>query len=297
MSFAITVPYHASLTRKDGWRRADSDGRAFHVVRLHYYLKRRGLSGSLEVGPPLADITTTPGSTRVDEEERACEIEVTDTVETVRSMLSELEASERMVAELAASASVAGVFDLGAKVLSEATERYRAQASVEMHDTTCTRLKETWRIKQSITIDGDRSASPLYLASSYRRIGYDVYLIFLDHLLVRYERKGFQLRPRRVKVPPAPVDGRDWRRADNVSPNLNVPVKTLWFWELIKDRCPERAGNYVPDVSDPFVCAVEDLDVPRPSYRLPTEDVPSLYRLSNPAFESKWTGDLAPSEP
>jgi len=297
VGFAITVPYHVNLRRNEAWRRDDEEGKSFHVVRMHYYLDNRPFSGSLELGPPLADITTAPGSTRVDEEERTCEIEVTDTTETARSVLNELEASERLVAEITGSAVAAGVFNLSADALAEATERYRVQASQEIRNTECVRSKETWRLKQSITVDGDRSGSPLYLASSYRKVSFDVYLVFIDHLFVRYERRGLQLRSRRTKFPPAPKDGRDWKQADNVSARLNIPIKTLEFWELIKDRCPEKVGNYKPDVGDPYLCVATDLTADRPTFRLPTEDVPSLYKLSNEAFELKWPGELTSIEP
>jgi hypothetical protein len=258
---------------------------------LHYFLKERPMTGSLQVGPPVADVTTPAGTTRTDEQEFTCETECTNQYMTVRTMLSELEASERLVADLSASAKVGGLFDLTAKGLLEGSERFRVQAVDEIHDTATVRETRTWTLKQTISIDGDRAGSPLYLASSYRKVGFDVYLAFIDHLVVRYERQGFQLRPRRVKLP-APTHTNRWQDGANVSPTLNVPLRSISFWELIQNRCPLRVGDYVPEVTEPHMCTVGEAIESRPTYTLPTEKVPSLYALSNAAFDLKWSDKL-----
>lgn len=290
------MPYEVNLKKKENWRRIDSD-KDFDVVRLHYYCKSRDLLGSLQVGAPVAEITTTPGSIRIEVVEHTRELEVTKTLETTRNILAELEASERLVNEISAAAKVSGVFDLSANTMREITQRYRFQASTELHDSTCVHETKSINIRQEITVDGDKSPSPLYLTTSYRKVGYDVYLAFIDHLHVSYKRRGLQIRPRRVKSPPAPLDGRHWQRASNVSLNLNIPIKTLWFWELIRDRYPERGGGYQIEVPQPHECTVSDLNVKAPTYSLPTEAVPSLYQLSSDAFQLKWSKSLRPSEP
>lgn len=297
MSFSVTVPYEVSLCRPDGWRRAASRDREFSVLRLHYHLRSRPHIGSLQVGPPLADITTAPGTQRVDEDERTYEVQVTDERATVRKILTELEAARTFVDEVAAKVSLVASLDLSARGLSEETSRLRQEASEEVRAGETVRRTVSWRLRQSLSVDGEKSGSPLYLVSSYRRIGYDVHLVFVDCLTVRYERQGMQIRSRRNKLPPAPLDGRHWRQAANVSATLNIPIKTLWFYELVENRCPQKVGDYEPEVTKPHAVDVSTFDSVAGTYPLPTEDVRSLYKLSNAAFPLKWSDELAASEP
>jgi hypothetical protein len=250
------------------------------------------MEARLQYGPPLADLSTVVGSVRTDEETVVEDAEVTDEVATCRRIVRELSSSANFVAGLTPSLGA-----LSPHLLAELGTKLRQEVVNESIERSTIRRRKTLTIRQKLTIEGRSGSEPIYLVSTYQKVGFDVYLSFFDYLTVRYQRSGAQVRHRRIKVPPAPTDGRNsWLSFGNVSEPLNVPVMTLWMWRFIEHRYPLLEAGYDQGVDDPHHVAKDDLNVEMNSRRrLADPDEPSLYYLSNAAFPLKWDRRFAES--
>ena len=293
---AITIPYYRALAKPGGWRRTPADEHGFYVVRLHYHLKRRPERGELYRGSPIADISVPTGVTRVDVSETVEEFEIVDERASAVELLAEHQVVDEFVTELSATLGLKQVLSLSASDRSSLQERWleRISSGTTRRNAVTRSTKTTF--SSSITVDGNTAGKTLYLVSSYRLHQYDVYLAFVDYLIVEYQRQGFQIRRRRHTQPPwlpeqREAAGGDWKRAPNVIPSLNWPIRTLGFWIPVTERCPVLESGYTVQVPEPNEVQVSAIRRKR-THPLRTESCDSLYKLSAAAFPPKWTDDL-----
>lgn len=295
MSFSIAVPYFERLKSPSGWSRTDGQRRGFHVLRLHYYFRSQDGVGRLFSGEPLADIAVARGMVREDQQVWSGEIERTDVSATSQQLVLELECASKFASEIAGSlGSPSTGVGLSSKAIAEASTRFREEVRKELTHTETVRTKVTWEYTEKLTVDGSKSNGPLYVQSQYRRRTYDVFLSFVDFLFIDYEHQHFWQRRRRVKYPPVPAASNDWRRRPNATRPLNIPLRTITYWELVERRYPVVAGAYTPDVGNPLGVEFAELLGEGPTYAFPSEpNLKSLYNYSNKAFPLKWTRALA----
>jgi len=286
LNFHVAVPYFETLKSQQGWERTPGSKHGYYVVRLHYYFKQRKARGKLYSGEPLADISSTPGVLREDQETWSGELERTDIVSTAQSVVIELECASKLASEISShlGIAIAGA-SLDGKTVAELTSRYRQEARQEIATSSSTRQKVTWSYSMKLTVDGSKSSGPVYVYSNYHRRTYDVYLAFFDYLFIEFEKRHLWERRRGIKYPAIPANSRKWQKRPNVSPVLNIPLKTMTFWELVEMRPGIVQGEYSPEVDDPFEVQIEDLDGEGPTYAFPVpRKTGSLYRYSNYAF-------------
>jgi hypothetical protein len=280
--FSLTVPHYVKLRKPESWRPHPAHDHGFQVFRFHYHLAVQPALGRLYCGPPVGDLTVTKGVVRTDIRETTAEAEETDEVASSRELLQENQTAQELAVELSGRLTVPGMVDLNQRWLERLT------LGLSTRQTVTARRSITFRTE--LTVDGGKVDGEVLLASSYRKVTYDVYLVCIDYLNVIYERSGAQLRRRRIKLPPPPQP-QDHRQAPNEFPRLNWPIKTFSFWRLIPERSPVKGAGYNVEVGRPFELTVAELNA-AVSHPLPTEKVPTLYELSNAAFHPKWDHDL-----
>ena len=302
VDLSVAVPYYVKLSRPSGWRRVPDNDYGFHIVRLHFVLRKQPEVGRLYRGSPLADVTVEPdgasSEVTVTREER---VHVVDEREAFTESLVEHEALSAFAGDL--SASLLGGLAIGPSIKANVTMQEKLVSSISQRfgtrSVSTSEKTKTFTGRYTIPSSAERS----YLVPSYRRRQFNVYLEFIDHLVVEYSKKSL-LSPRsRTKIPPANgVQSKSWsqprpkwRNAPNVI-EVHWPLFMIQYWELVPDYCQLLKEGYDVEVSTPEDVEFLPFDTKRAvQHPLRASNVLSLYQLAERAFPRRWDPALAAS--
>ena len=149
-------------------------------------------------------------------------------------------------------------------------------------------VSQTLREKKTVTwkgvIDPEKFEpnEKIVLAKAYKRYSFDLYLVFIDYLIVEYrQRTKWAVVFKRTKSPKVQGAGHP-----NIFP-CNIPLASLRFWRQLPDALlPIEEPKYVLEVNDELDIVTQDLVTTK---KFPVKLPPprTLYDLSEEAFPKK----------
>jgi hypothetical protein len=270
----LTVPTTTELSSAAGWTERD---RSYIAVRHHLYLRHSGNPGPLHFGEVVSGVRAPDEITS--QLVSGYECEVTNLSE--RESLSELILSESSVSKAGADL-LQNLFHVSAEDTSSISER----TTETTHTATTVRTKVSFNVTANVPAG---YTNTLCVVRAYRRVIYDVYLVFSDALQVNTSRIPLS---RIGATPPLPSPAsKDWTRRPNVLRNGHgLPVCRISYWEPIDSSCILLAEEELATrstVDRPHDVSIAPLAA-GPTQPFPTESVPSLYRLASVAFKKPW---------
>jgi hypothetical protein len=279
----FSIPYVTELEQETGWERLPGAHHMYRVIRCHYLLKDRQVKPACtgEVVDALASVAGITqkytDTVEVEHTTQKCEQAVKESLMTEQSML-------KFASELSAGIGSDALGKLAASVKNEAqltlTNSFRNSFQVQVSQSL--REKRTTTKEYEIDPKKFRKDEKVVLATAYNRRAYDLYLLFVDYLTIKYERPPWALKLKRTKLPE--IVGN--------KPHLNVmkcdlPLVSILYWQqLPKTVLPFYETDYKLEVDDPFELKTVEFSGGRPPHVEPRAK-PSLYEISNKPFPLK----------
>jgi len=279
----FTIPYLTALTKEEGWDRDPNSEHTYSIVRAHYAVREHQLNDPSKGGEVVGVSTSLRGASQKITESKEYEYTEVRMRQSVQESLLEEETITEITSSIAASLG-AGV----AKLSGELKSSIKAQLKQSFKNTFTVQITESAKERKVKTleyvVDSDQfgANTRLVTAKAYKRHALDLYLVFVDYLLVEYRRPPLGVRLKRNKLPA--ITGK-------VHPNiikLDWPLVSMLFWRQVPDSLllvPEK--DYRIEVDDPFEIMIQELTVTkRFPVRLPPK--PSLYELSEMFPRKRW---------
>jgi hypothetical protein len=280
---AFTLPTDAALRHRDGegWEQV-ADHR-WHAVRMHYFAKPLGRVGDLAWGKPVREISVVaPGVSIEQTLTEQVTIECADTREVVLETVEVEESIRRLTSELRLAAGLPG--QAAATAASEAVARLQTQLRSQQtsrRSTTAT-TSQTW--SEQVTVTYTEPSHRTYLLPCYEKVAYELHLEFLDSLTVEYRRPSrLALRRRKFKIPAGPTTGAGhWTATNHNIMNFHSVLARIELWRpMVRSTVSASEGDArIGTVADPFEVSLLEIQDPARGGRCPTEDVQSLYQLT-----------------
>jgi hypothetical protein len=283
--FWINLPHEVHVKNPQAWIQSGEE--EYFLYRTHWYIKARQLCEPAKIGEKISIFESPAGEGRKWSGSHEVEWEVVDTTESIRQMLRQEDSKSAIETELQGEISAFSLAKTASK-LKGTLERDLRTSLTETSKTTRTitnSTKTTFSWEFPIPV---RSSDRWVAASVYQRWAYDIYLAWVDYLIVRYDRPGlFGIRTERFKYPQPPQGG---QKAQNWI-EIGLPRFTLLFWELMPSSTSIKTeSEYVQELTDPF--DVEIVPLLGPLSRTDKPVVPSLYSLSNSCFPFRHKKDI-----
>ena len=278
----FTIPYLTELRNEDGWNRDPNSEHTYSIVRAHYAVREHQLNEASKGGEVVGVSTSLKGASQKITESKEYEYTEVRMRQSVQEALLEDETITEITSSIAASLG-AGVAKLSGDVKSSLKTRikesFKKTFTVQITEGAKERRVKT--LEYVVNPEQFGANARIITAKAYKRHALDLYLVFLDYLLVEYKRPPFGVRLRRNKLPAI---------AGNVHPNIikfDWPLVSILFWRQVPDSLllvPEK--DYTIEVDDPFEVITQELTLTKTfPVRLPAK--PSLYELSETAFPKK----------
>ncbi|HLN97107.1 MAG TPA: hypothetical protein VK208_01360 [Pyrinomonadaceae bacterium] len=284
MSKPITfsIPYVTELEQEAGWERLPGAHHMYRVIRCHYWLRDRQVKPAC-TGEVVDALSSVAGikekytdTVEVEHTTQRCDQAVWESLRTEESML-------KFASELSAGIGSDALGKLGANVKNEAqvTLQNSFRNTFQVQVSEGFREKRTTTKEYSIDPRKFRKDEKVVLATAYNRRAYDLYLLFVDYLTIKYERPPWALKQKRSKLPEI-VGGKHL----NVV-RCDLPLSTILFWQQLPNTVlPFYETDYKLEVEDPFEIQVENYSGGRTPY-VPPNVKPTLYEISNKPFPLK----------
>lgn len=286
MDIKLTLPFAEDLIKEAGWIQLDRY--LYFIARFHLHIEQKQTQDFV-VGDILRTFRTTPHAET--EVEKVFEEEVTtvDLRETTRSTALSKDLTEKIAATIAGAARPP-FYEVSANIGSalEQTIRSSVEESIRSGTTVSRRERKSFTVRQTIK----PGAPELQLAvAGYRKYRRDVYLHYIDYLIVEYRRTAFGLRKKKRNLP-RPVG----TAHINLIP-VHMPLFRLFYWRLEAESSllyTETEYQNLTKVAHPDRVTFEELHEPLRLSMPARESQPTLYTLSNIAFPLRWIDRKGP---
>lgn len=278
----FTIPYLTALNKEGGWDRDPTSEHTYSIVRAHYAVRERQLNEPSKGGDVVGVSTSLKGATQKITDSKEYEYTEVKMRQSVQESLVEQETITEITSSIGASLG-AGI----AKLSGDLKSSIRTQLKESFKNTFTVQITESAKEKKVKTLEymvdpaQFGANARLVTAKAYKRHALDLYLVFVDYLLVEYRRPPFGVRLKRSKRPTA---------KGGFHPNivkLDWPLVSMLFWRQVPDSLllvPEK--DYVIEVEDPFEITIQELTATK-SFPVKLPPKPSLYDVSEQVFPLK----------
>src|SRR5690349_6407810 len=278
----FSIPYVTELEQESGWERLPDDTDTYRVIRCHYLLRDRQVKPAC-VGEVVDALASVVGI----KQKQTDTVEVEHTIQRCDQAVKESLRTEETMVKFAS--------DLSAGIGSDKVGKIGATAKTEAQNKLMNSFRNTFQVQVNEAFQEKRTTTKEYeidpkkfrrdekvvLATAYNRHAYDLYLLFVDYLTIRYERPPWGLKQERYKLPEI---------VGNWHPNIikcDLALASIFYWQpLSKTVLPFYESDYRLEVTDPFEVLVEKFSGSS-TPRVKPEPRPSLYELSNKPFPFK----------
>lgn len=283
----FTIPYITDLKTEQGWQHDPNAEHTYSVVRCHFLLRtERQTSGPVKKGEIIGAVNSLAGVTQKVTLATEYEVTTVNLMESVEESLRESESVQEFVSSLSAGIDLGQIGKLSSEVKAQAKESLKASFKNTFKVQTSETRREKKTVTREITIDPAKYPPNVNLVTvkAYKEYACDLYLIFIDYLVVSYKRPPLGVRLKRSKLPPV---------VGNKHPNivrLDVPLASLIYWKQIPDTLLlADESTYVIEVADPLETRIEGLQDFNKTYPATIPPKPSLYDISEDVFpKKKW---------
>lgn len=278
----FSIPYLTELEQEAGWERLPNASHTYRVIRCHYMLRDRQVKPAC-VGEVVDALTSVTGI----KQKQIDTVEVEHTIQKCNQAVKESLITDESMVKFASDLSAGigsdtlGKIGVGARTeaLNKLTNSFRQTFQVQVSD--ALREKRTTTKEYEIDPDKFRRDEKVVLATAYNRRAYDLYLLFVDYLTIKYERPPWALKLKRYKLPEI-VAGKHLNAF-----SCDLPLASILYWQpLPKTVLPFYETDYKLEVNDPFEVLVGQVSG-NSKTRTEAKARPSLYEISNKPFPRK----------
>lgn len=277
----FTLPYITNLETESGWSSNPDDENKYSVVRCHFMLSGPNQLGDIKKGEKVDALQTLKGMEQEIISSNEYELTTVRVDEAVAESLREEESIEEFVSSLSLSIGS----EKGAKLSNEIKDSLKTRLHTSFKESFKVQVSETLREKKTVTwrgkIEQDKfeSNETIVLTKAYQQYSLNLYLLFVDYLLVEYTGSFIYLK--RKKFPPV-VKGTH----SNII-RLDLPLASILFWKQLPNTLLSvNQKGYKLEVEDPSEIEIQELkDYKKHPVKIPPK--PTLYDISERAFPKK----------
>lgn len=285
----FSVPVAGSLKRPNGWMQADDSEYVYYIFRYHFFIKKRQSELPPQMGERFRTFSSPSGeSTKIVESVTISE-RTTDFSSTLTSHYS----NSIQLADITTSiAANIGFRDLGG---AKAEIKGRLSETLENGILEERVIQRADHVEKEHTIMVERNipeniTKNYVVPAWYQQWSLDVYISFVDYLFVNYERKGLQIRRRRIKTPEA-AKRRNREDHSNLINMDNKAVCCIKYWQPLAHSRWVEEDSYHLNVEYPDDIIVSASERTHHGHSPRPLSLPSLYELSEKAFPHRFDRD------
>ncbi|BBB92544.1 MAG TPA: hypothetical protein PKA28_04050 [Methylomusa anaerophila] len=277
--YSLTIPYFVDLTKEANWECQDSKQTCFLTQRIHLFIKKRNLGTEVRTGEIIAAYSSPNGVKSTQEITGTFEHSYVKIDQTIQDTVDATEIAGHIFSDWKANLNIAGGYKLSSNINAKISEvvKNSTKCSSLLSKTVGTKSITSAAIRREISPDKDGKT---FWVKPYVQYAYDIYLSYVDFLLVEYKKSFLGLRKKRHKFP---------------GPHMNrhvfkMPLFSMHVWELLRysDWLVEEK-DYELQVEDPLEVEIAPfMQWTVPYMPIPVEGIPTLYQISNAAFPMKW---------
>lgn len=284
----ISIPFYKELTKERNWKSINK--KKFFISRLNLVIKEKQICNKIYNGEIIQGFSSPLGERTIEEIEYEEELSKIDFLRTINNYIVTQRNIENYINELGIHlgldkfAKIDNSFKFSSKKLFE--ETFNKNITFESSSTTS--IKRKYKVTKEFVPE---KYEKVYAVIPYKKVRYEVFLSFVDYLLVEYSCSMLGFRKKRVKHPCPNLK----RNFHNNKIIYKQPLFVADIWKPLDNNSiwlvPE--DKYQLEVQDPnsiFMkpfnnCSKKQyIEIPPYSFK----DIPTLYQLSNAAFPLKW---------
>jgi hypothetical protein len=276
----LTIPISVALTNERNWSALDDKKTCFFVMRFHFMLEDRQVKEPHRVGEKLAVFGAPKGGTVETVLSAEFEREDVHAISSVRTSLQESKVFASIAQKVGGEVGVKDLAKLSSGMESQVTAELKLAFS-ESHtveESSKRRVKVSFGIKNTLPSDG----RPVVAVPVFQRSAFDIYLAYVDWLVVEYQKKFYGLRKRRKNLPEivGGIHKNKW--------TAGIPLATAYYWKHLKDSSMMMfEDDYSIEVADPDEITIAPSQrTKRRAVSFPK--VPTLYQIARATFPVKW---------
>ena len=283
----LVVPSSVDLTQEKNWFQTDKY--QYLMLRYHLLIDEYQAESTTHPGEILASYHTTEFSEADTTKTFENEFTVVDTDETIISSVRTEEFNSTIQNELIAGIEIPP-YKISAGARAALEHKILSSISTSMKSTSSITRREKVSFQVHLTVIKD-SPEKIHAAACYRRTRLDVYLHYLDYLLVEYRTTTLGLRKKKKNLP-RPEGQKHVNRI-----RISQPLFTVLYWKLLPESSfcfLESKYEREEKVLRPDEVTLQPLDKSI-NLALPMKpERPTLYTLSNIAFPYRWIDRQGP---
>ena len=277
---SITVPFALDLTNENSWEKLGRH--RFRVVRCHFEIRDRILNEPHKVGEALAVYRSPKGVGIQHVTSSTFELEEVNRKKSITRFLSEYHSVREFAENFSAHVGLSR-FGVSANVRRQLSNKLRQEMLSQVEVSESSKVRETLSFMIENTIDPDIT-EPIVAVPAFKRKAFDLFLTYVDHLDVSYERSLWGLR-RKAKKYPQIVD---FNKHPNVC-KIGAPLATIYYWEFLPRSCVLKLEeDHEVQVYDFEKMKISEPVIERHDKAFSFPKVPTLYQIANAAFPLKW---------
>ena len=279
------IPYYKRLTSQNGWEQKDSLGTHYHVARAFFRLNIYQQPGPCKIGKKFEVSGHAHGMTTERVKIVEMETDIFNEIKSIEESIIETECILKVLSELTTVFGKGNILTKGGKVRSDFNLKTKHIFKNDFHITKTIRTRKCVRYEFKDTLPADFD-DRVCGVEAYQECRADLYLILIDFLNIKYERKMFGLR-KKIRKYPFPIN------RNGTHPNIikiGAPIASFKFYQLLPNSSLIiKDSEYRPEVTDDAMLEIIPCDSKlkdRPYWGVPRH--PSLYQLARVAFPKKW---------
>ncbi|WP_294612630.1 hypothetical protein [uncultured Bacteroides sp.] len=280
----FSIPGIIDLTKEKGWKSIGNKDAEFFIFRTHFAIKEH----SIEAGTKKGEIIRAIEKPEHISLKRTTTIEMSQEQISVEELFKQSSLEKEVINEILSDLSIAsdpnGSFSAKFKtaIQNEYKERIACKYCEYIKKTYTTRRVNTTKREIEVAFDKDYPCK-CYYVNVYQHYAYDIYMVGIDYLYVKYERSLLGIRRKRIKEPRI-IEGSKFNYY-----YLKIPLVSMTFWKhLPESTVIVPQDEYVKEVEDPDEIGYVPLAPVPFDKHFDMELSPSLYRIANAAFPFKW---------
>lgn len=276
----INIPYELDLIKSKSWQ--ELDDRNYFITRFHLYIEDYQAESTTYPGEILGSFRTYDKFEVVQAIEK--EHSVINLDETICSVAVDHEQIAQIDSKLMANLDTL-VSQVSSEVTAQIQEHFKTTVSLSRKQSTSVsqRVNERFEVNQTITDSGTEN---YHAVACYQPRQSDVYLHYIDYLIVNYSTSFFGLRKKKTNLP-RPIHNTHLNRI-----KINQPLFSLKYYRLLPkssliytDTQYQAVENKVKKPETLSVTPLTNpINLPMPA----RPERPTLYTLSNLAFPLRW---------
>jgi hypothetical protein len=193
MKIYFSVPYSVDLTNEKAWDHLDEKKTVYFVSRLHFMIESLQLDEPHRIGEKIAVFQAPKDTSQEQVKTVTFNRENINIIESIHKSLWESKQVSKFAGQICSKLKVAKLAEISSyikvELISELKQSFSDSFRVE--ETSIVRESTTFEIKNTL---GSSIVKPIVAVPVYQRCAFDIYLAYIDYVLVVYQKKFFGLR-------------------------------------------------------------------------------------------------------